>query len=111
MRANWCGPEVYAVAESWFADCLQNDGSLFTPAREIWTLELAEALDGHIGTPDTGTGTFVDKLVDQLRGVEQDAVQLAAEMLFVELLGENDTNGDLKLDHVEKVLALLPEVV
>ena len=41
-------------------------------------------------------------------GLDAEAIQLAAELLYVELLGENDTGGDLKEEHVNHVLGLVP---
>lgn len=108
VRASWCGPEVYDVAQQLVESCLREDDSLFTPGREIWTLELAEALEGHVGEPDTGAGTFIEKLETQLAGVEPDAIQLAAEILFVQLLAEDDVKGERKLEHLNKILALAP---
>ena len=40
--------------------------------------------------------------------LQPDAIQLCAELLLVQLLGENDTGGARKAEHVEAVLELLP---
>ncbi len=108
MRAKWCGPEVYDVAQQLVTSCLREDGSLFTPGRAIWTQELAESLDGHVGDPATGSGTFVEKLKAQLASAEPDGVQLGAEILFLQLLAEDDVKGELKLEHVDTILGLVP---
>lgn len=107
-RVPWCGAEVYEAAESFAERCLRRDDSLFTPGRPVATLEHAEALQATVGVEDHSEGTFVGKLVRQLDGVQPDAVQLCAELLLLELLGENDTGGAKKAEHVATVLELLP---
>ncbi len=107
-RVPWCGPEVYEAAEAFAERCLLRDDSLFTPGRPVATLEHAEALQATVGVEDLSEGTFASKLVRQLDGVQPDAIQLCAELLLMQLLGENDTGGAKKAEHVEAVLALLP---
>ena len=58
-RARWCGPEIYDVALRLVETCLR-DGSLFSTERAIWTLDLAQALDGRVGAPIEGKGSFVE---------------------------------------------------
>lgn len=108
VKAGWCGQEVYDVAQQFAEACLREDGSLFTPDREIWTAETAELLVGVVGDPDRGTGSFIEKLESQLLGLRADAIQLAAETLFIQLLCEDDVKAERKLDHLERILALAP---
>ncbi len=107
-RATWCGPEIYDVASRLVETCLRRDGSLFSSERTIWTLDLAETLEGTVGAPIEGKGSFVDKLERQLEGLEADSVQLAAELLYVQLLAESDTSGDTKVEHINRVLGVAP---
>ena len=107
-RVPWCGSEVYEAAEAFAERCLLRDDSLFTPGRPVATLEHAEALQATVGVEDHSAGTFAGKLVKHLDGVKPDAIQLCAELLFVQLLGEADTGEAKKVEHVETVLALLP---
>src|SRR3954451_22310613 len=107
-RVPWCGDEVYEAAHAFADRCLVRDDSLFTPGRPVATLEHAEALQATVGVEDLSKGTFAGKLVKQLDGVQPDAIQLCAELLFVQLLGENDTGGAKKAENVETVLALIP---
>lgn len=107
-RARWCGPEIYDVASRFVETCLQQDGSLFSTERSVWTLDLAQALDGKVGAPIEGKGSFVEKLERQLEGVEADAVQLAAELLYFQLLAESDTSGDTKATHINRILSVAP---
>ena len=110
-RALWCGEETYAAAGRIIERGLSRDGSLFSDDASIWTLKLAEMLDGRVGARDPSEGTFISKLEGQLDGLEPDAVQLAAELLYVELLGENDTGGPKKEEHVDHVLGLVAGTV
>jgi hypothetical protein len=107
-RVPWCGAEAYEAAEAFADRCLVRDDSLFTPGRPVATLEHAEALQATVGVEDLSEGTFAGKLVKQLDGLQPDAIQLCAELLFVQLLGEYDTGGAKKAENVETVLALLP---
>jgi hypothetical protein len=99
---------VYEAAAAFAERCLRRDDSLFTPGHPIATLANAEALQATVGVEDLTAGTFAAKLVKQLDGVGPEAIQLCAELLFLELLGENDTGGARKTENVEAVLALLP---
>jgi hypothetical protein len=107
-KAQWCGS--YDAAQLLLDRCLRRDGSLFSesPDRPIWTADLAAELDGRVGSPDTSEASFTEKLDRQLDGLDAEAIQLAAELLYVELLGENDTGGDIKEEHVNHVLGLVP---
>ena len=105
-RVPWCGAEVYEAAAAFSERCLVRDDSLFTPGRIVSTLEHAEALQATVGIEDHSKGTFAGKLVSQLEGVQAEAIQLCAELLFVQLLGENDTGGAKKVENVEGVLGL-----
>jgi hypothetical protein len=107
-RVPWCGAEVYEAAEAFADRCLVRDDSLFTPGRPVAMLENAEALQATVGIEDLSEGTFAGKLVRHLDGVQLDAIQLCAELLFVQLLGEYDTGSAKKAENVETVLALLP---
>ena len=107
-RAQWCGPEIYKVADQFVETCLRHDGSLFSAERPIWTLDLAQTLDGTVGGPIEMEGTFVEKLERQLQGLDSDAVQLAAELLCVQLLSETKTGGDKKAELINQVLAVTP---
>jgi hypothetical protein len=105
-RAKWCGPEIYDVASRLVERCLRHDRSLFSADQAVWTLDLAQALDGRVGIEEKGT--FVEKLERQLEGLEADSVQLAAELFYVQLLAESDTSGDTKAKQINRILGLAP---
>ncbi len=73
----------------------------------MWTLGAASELDGRVGARDESKGSFIAKLDRQLAGLDADSIQLAAELLYFELLGEADTGGDKKAEHVTRVLGLV----
>ncbi|MDQ3662111.1 MAG: AAA family ATPase [Actinomycetota bacterium] len=106
-KAQWCGG--YGAAQLVLDRCLRRDGSLFSEStdREVWTFDRAAELDGRVGAPDTSKGNFIEKLDGQLDGLDRDAIQLAAELFYVELLGEGDTGGEKKEEHVNYVLGLV----
>ena len=106
-KAQWCGG--YGAAQLVLDRCLRRDGSLFSEStdREVWTFDRAAELDGRVGAPDKSKRNFIEKLDGQLDGLDRDAIQLAAELFYVELLGEGDTGGEKKEEHVNHVLGLV----
>ena len=77
---------VYEAAARWRDRCLLDDLSLFDD-RLGWSQEVVETLHlDFVERPDTGTGTFVAKLHEQIGGSGTVVVQTAAEMLYVHLL-------------------------
>ncbi|HXV57726.1 MAG TPA: hypothetical protein VD704_07655, partial [Gaiellaceae bacterium] len=97
-RAPWTSDAVYAAGQRFLAECLRQDGSLFTPGRPVWTPEGAGDIVGRVGPPEQGKATFWQKLERQLDGAAPDVIQLAAEAVFVQYLGEDDTYGHTKRD-------------
>jgi 5-methylcytosine-specific restriction enzyme B len=99
---------IYAILERWVADCLVEDGSLFTPDRRIWTLagfeELRRAFTEH---PDESSDPFLTKLRRQLADENDLLVQLFAELLYVHLLVAQDIGGAAKRDNLTAVLELM----
>lgn len=104
MHVFWIDEAVYALADRYKADCLVGDGSLLTAGSAIHSLENLEALLGVIEPADHSKGQFIPKLIVQVSGLSDSAVQLAAEMVAFQLLGEGDTGGAKKIEHVEALL-------
>ena len=102
----WGGTEVYEAAKACAACSATTRSS--RPGGRWRGFEHAEAPQATVGVEDHSAGTFASKPVGQLNGVQPDAIQLCAELLLVQLLGENDTGGARKAEHVEAVLELLP---
>lgn len=105
-RADWCGPHIYAAAQTFRDNCLRRDDSLFTPGAEIWTLERVRALGERVGVEDVSSGSFISKLEGQLTGLPAEVIQLGAEFLYMLLLPEADTGAAKKREHIEAVLAM-----
>ena len=110
-KAPWCGG--YEAAQLLIERCFRRDGSLFLDDgdREIWTLANAEDLQARIDPPDTRPGSFIGKFTEQLAGASSDVLQLSAEMLYVEQLGEGDVGGKKKEENVTAILSLAEEPV
>ena len=54
---------VYEAAQAWVDCALRNDGSLFTPGKEIWSTQwLGELHERFLNHPDESSGEFGDKL-------------------------------------------------
>jgi 5-methylcytosine-specific restriction protein B len=89
---------------------LRNGDSAFTRGREIWTSAAAAELHhAFVERPIAGRGAFLQKLQIQLSGASPEAVQLAAELLYVNMLPLNDLRGRTKRDRLYTVLGWLPD--
>lgn len=79
---------IYDAAARWRDECLRRDGSLFAESESgVSTSATVEALYGaYLWQPDTGEGSFIQKLARQVSGQPREVVQLAAETLYVMLL-------------------------
>jgi hypothetical protein len=104
VHVGWIDEAVYVLAERYKADCLIGDGSLLTESRSVHVGENFDLLWGVIEPPDTSAGHFIGKLLGQVGGLRDPAIQLTAEMLAFQLLGEGDTSGETKAEHVEALL-------
>ncbi|HEV7162834.1 MAG TPA: AAA family ATPase [Solirubrobacteraceae bacterium] len=102
---------LYAVADLLRSRCLERDDSLFTPGRMVWTAAAAEELAVAVAEDDTSNRDFADKLADHLRPLSPESQQLAAEILYLVLLPESNTTSERKMEHVGRVLSLLPSEV
>ncbi len=106
-RAPWAGPAIYDAAGVVKQRCLLEDGSLFADGRAVWTLEGAELLSAQMSEDKRAGLSFIEKLKLQVTGLEPELVMLAAEVLYLELLGELDTGGGQKHTHIASLLELL----
>ena len=79
--------------------------SLFTPDRPLWTLAQLRAFHGFfVGRWDAGEGTFFEKLRKQLDGADDDVLQLAAELLYVQQFFTAQIGSSKKIQNVQVVL-------
>ena len=98
---------VYAAAQMWVDAALRKDDSLFTPGERIWTRELlGELRECFLDSPDTGTGSFYDKLQGQLAGRTPQVYQLMAEVLYAHflILWRTNMGGDAKLGRIRQTI-------
>lgn len=80
--------------------------SLFSPDRNIWTLEsLRQFHSLFVDRFDDGQGNFLEKFKKQLEGANNDIVQLAAELLYVQQFFTSLTGPDKKLENVTTILS------
>ena len=99
---------VYAAAKRWVDDALLRDGSLFTPGRSIWTVDVInDFLERFVDLPGTSNDSFMAQFAQQLAGAGTTTVQLAAELLYVHfLIAHEDTiGGDTKRARIRQVLS------
>lgn len=109
-RAHWVGDAVYDAAELFVAECLRADGSLFTPGRQVWSDEVVDDFyTRFFVNEDTGTGSFMEKLEQQLERAADETIQLAAEALYFNYLCEDDTGAPHKTSIVARVLGWMSE--
>lgn len=109
-KLSWCSESVYHAVELLVDRSLCNGRSLFTDRPGVWRPEPARVLEERLGEDGEGS-EYIEKLLSKLRGLPDEIVLLAAEALFLELLGELDTGGTTRRDHLRAVLGLLAEPV
>lgn len=80
--------------------------SLFTPEKALWTQPVLNDYYKHfvIGFDD-GDGSFLEKYRGQLNEANDEVIQLAAELLYVQQLFTTLTGADKKLQNVREVLS------
>lgn len=93
MMARWHrSPKVLQAAAEWRDRCLLRDGSILS-GHSLWTPENLAYLDEFFTRNlDTGSGTFLEKLQEQLAPAPPAARQLAAEMLWLLYLSVSETS-------------------
>lgn len=103
--------QVYALADEVRDRCLRDLDSLLTPGGSVWTSAAAKELVVHfVDAPDTGGGSFLDKLGGQLAGASRQAIQLMAELAVIYEMAPVNVGVHAKRRIVEGILALAGEV-
>jgi 5-methylcytosine-specific restriction protein B len=86
--------------------------SLFSPERAIWTGPNLETLhELFVHRFDKGEGDFFAKFREQLEGADDDGLQLAAELLYVQQFFTSLTGPEKKLQNVRRVLGWMSRAV
>jgi len=84
---------------------LINFDSLFTPGRKLWSLQnLRRFHTLFVERFDLGEGKFLEKWRRQLEEADDDVLQLAAELLYVQQFFTSLTGPERKLENVRVVL-------
>lgn len=79
--------------------------SLFTPERKLWSLQNLRRFHAmFVERFDEGEGSFLAKFRTQLEGADDDVLQLAAELLYVQQFFTSLTGPTRKLENVTTVL-------
>lgn len=80
--------------------------SLLEPKRNIWTLQnLKRHHKLFVEQFDEGEGTFFEKYKGQLSEADDDTLQLAAEMVYVQQLFTKSTSPGKKIENTKAILA------
>ena len=96
-----------AAAQVLEAGLLRGD-SAFTPGTSIWTpAHLAELKTSFIDQPDISGSSFESKLEKQLAEVSDGAIQLFAEVFYLNLLPLHDYKGSTKRRLLDRVVAMM----
>lgn len=98
-------PALYAAVERFVAAAWRGNDSIFTPGRPIWTASSLDVMRRlFVERIDESKASFAEKYKLQLDTAAKEVKQLAAELLFVQLLVHYG------MSHSKK-LALLDEIV
>ncbi|GAA1347114.1 McrB family protein [Arthrobacter roseus] len=102
---------MYEAAARWRDECLVGDRSLFGGVEMNGVASARQLSDGFMDQVDTGSGSFITKLRSQLSDVGPEAVQMAAELLFMHFLVMSTTamSGEKKREQVNQVVAIRDE--
>src|SRR5260370_6192363 len=84
---------------------LKSFDSLFTPERRLWTLHNLQRFHVlFVEGFDEGPGTFLEKFRKQLQEANDDVLQLAAELLYVQQFFTTVTCPAKTIENVRTVL-------
>jgi len=98
-------PSVYEAIRVVVDNGLRQDGSAFTPGAPVWTGVNFAALREHfIEQPDLGKDTYLTKLEGQLTGADDSAIQLMAELHYINLVISTTISGKRKREILNTIL-------
>jgi MoxR-like ATPase len=91
---------------------LRQDNSAFTPGVAVWTAEhFADLRTYFIDQPDLGKESYLEKLEGQLKGANDQAIQLMAELHFIHLLIPSSTSGKKKREILDAIVGFMDQPV
>lgn len=106
MRQRPGAEAVEAAARVVFERAWREDDAIFTPGRAIWTVAHVDELSEHfVRHPDATGDDFMSKFRQQLEAVSDGGRQLAAELLYLNLLPLADYWGSKKREIINTVLS------
>ena len=78
---------LYDAFDQFVKSCLLGDRSLIWPEDQVWTLPNLQGLKDHmIDSPDFGEGSFEEKLVNQMEGLDSSTWKLIADIYYIYFL-------------------------
>lgn len=100
-------PQETFVAMEHIRDAtLVHFGSLFTPERQLLSLQNLQRFHAQfVERFDEGKGTFLEKFRKQLEAADDDVLQVAAELLYVQQFFTSLTGVEKKIENVQTVLS------
>ena len=97
---------IYSTAASFRDQCLLEGRSLLWPDVEAWKRENLDSLwNAFLGAPDTGAGSFLDKLRKQLAASSDDVHRIAADLAFFYCLFPTSMSAEAKRELIDAIVA------
>lgn len=94
---------IFEAARKWREKCLLGSGAVLS-GNDLWTLEHLEELDReYVQKPDLGSGSFLEKLEEQLSGASPEAKMLVAELFWLMYLFPTNISGEKKVENIKTV--------
>ena len=102
-------PETFTAMDHIRTTTLENFDSLFTPKRAVWSLQNLQRFHAlFVDQFDNGAGSFLEKFRTQLQEANEDILQLAAELLYVQQFFTSLTGPEKKDRECERSSRLVP---
>ena len=113
MSGRIAGAEkVYEAAEIWVERALKSDDSLFTPGKPIWSNKwLGELHERFLNHTNEESGSFVERLRQQLIGSPTEVYQLMGEVLYFHFLFVSTKDSTAEQRVIDNVLEWSPYLV
>jgi len=106
MARDHSQPALYEAGQRFVDAALRHDDSLFTPGHHIWAQPIIDDFyHRSVDNSDESNESFEAKLHGQLDGAPAQTIQLAAEMLLVNLLMPMDIGANTKRARIDAVLS------
>ena len=103
---------TYDAIDRFVEVAFRTHDSIFTPGEPIWSQGVRSDLYRRfVENPDESSDSFINKFERQLKGAPVETIQLAAEVLFVQLLTSSTVSRKKKISLIETVLGWSPKAV